>query len=45
MNQVKMEYKKRFSLYHQKVIALIAQERKRKYKVKEKPRYKKKNME
>ena len=42
MNQVKMEYKKRFSLYHQKVIALIAQERKRKYKVKEKPRYKKK---
>ena len=42
MNQVKTEYKKRFSLYHQKVIALIAQERKRKYKVKEKPRYKKK---
>ena len=42
MNQVKTEYKKRFSLYHQKMIALIAQERKRKYKVKEKPRYKKK---
>ena len=44
MNQVKMEYKKRFSLYHQKRIALIVQERKRKYRGKEKPRYKKRTI-
>ena len=44
MNQVKMEYKKRFSLYNQKRIALIVQERKRKYRGKEKPRYKKRTI-